>query len=118
MLLGIRDAATPLISSADSVLVARSREHDLAELPAVLGAGYDAALQRGRALVAASPDRVLAAALRVLDEAADPNERGLVFGAVSRQGGQTVRRERARASQPSTVAISPITREAKPPTMP
>jgi tetratricopeptide (TPR) repeat protein len=69
VLLGMRDAAVPLISSADSVLVKRSRERDLAELPALLGAGYDAALGRGRALVAASPDGVLAAALRVLDEA-------------------------------------------------
>lgn len=32
--------------------------------------------------------------------------------------GQTVRRERASASQPRTVAISPITRAAKPPTTP
>ena len=70
VLVGIRDTATPLISSADSVLVARSCTRDLAELPAVLGAGYDAApLCTAAHLLAASPDGVLAAALRVLDEA-------------------------------------------------
>jgi hypothetical protein len=35
-----------------------------------------------------------------------------------RSAGQTVRRERARASPPRTIAISPTTRAMKPPTIP
>jgi len=69
-LLGVYEAAASLVDSADSVLVGRSRRRDLAELPAMLGAGYEAAVQRGRALVAASgKDGPLTATLRFLDHA-------------------------------------------------
>ena len=71
VLLGICDGAAPFVGAAESVLVGRSRERDFAELPAVLGARYGAALRRGRAtVVAAGRDGVLAATLSLLDEAA------------------------------------------------